>query len=195
MSTVLNSDTAILGKIKKAQYRHQIPALALLAVAFFANFFLSSFNMRYPSLTLAVIAMGWYMYVNACFRFRHKIVVPQEGVLLSPITGRVKSLKRSSDLYQLKINKSSLDLVEIRCPHESAMWDGNNLKLNYQETPLILRLEANELITFADVPMQPGNIIGMLVGGGTCSVNLPNTLVTDLKLKDICDAGQTALLI
>lgn len=195
MPTLIVSDTAILTKIKMSQYRHQIPPMALLMIAFFINFFLSEYNMRYPSLALVIVAIAWYLYAGFCFRFRANIPAPEAGLLLSPLTGRVMSLKRSSDLYQLKIAKSSLDMVEIRCPHESAVWEGDNLRCIYQEVPLIFRFEARELVRFESANMQPGNIIGMLVGSGTYSINLPTTLETHLNRKDICEAGQTALVI
>jgi hypothetical protein len=188
------SDAKYLAVIRKNQYRHQIPALALLVLSFLIKFALPAFNLRYPALGLAFLAMIWYMYIGACFRYKQRIQVYEVETLLSPITGRVRVLKSSSDLSYLKVTKHALDIVEIRSPHSSAEWDENNLKLNYRGHNLIFRLDGKEIIRFEDASMEAGNLIGMFIGAGSYSLSLPKPLEFDLNVKDICEAGTTALL-
>lgn len=188
------SDARYLAVIRKNQYRHQIPALALLVLSFLIKFALPAFNLRYPALGLAFLAMIWYMYIGACFRYKQRIPVHEEETLLSPITGRVRVLKSSSDLSFLKIAKHALDIVEIRSPHSSAEWEDNNLKLIYQGQNLIFRLESKEIIHFADASMDAGNLIGLMIGSGSCSISIPKPLEINLKPNEICEAGTTALL-
>lgn len=194
MPNFIYIDIHLLNRIKKLQYKAQIPALALLVLSFLLSFFFATFNMRYPSLILSIISLTWFMYVSACFRMRQKLPIPEPGQVLSPITGKVKSLKRSSDQYQLRIVKSFLDVVEIRCPHESAEWEGNALRLVFGETPLVFRFDTDNLVRFPEQEMQPGNVIGMISGSAVCSLNLSQSLMTALKPGDICDGGQTQII-
>lgn len=193
MPNFIYTDLHLLNRIKKMQYKSQLPALALLVLSFLISFFFASFNMRYPSLFLSIISLVWFMFISACFRQRQKLPVPEEGKLLCPLTGRVRSLKRSSDLYQLKISKSFLDVVEIRCPHESAVWDGDLLRVVYQDTPLVFRFETEKLVRFPEQEMQPGNVIGMISGSAICSLSLSQSMMTTLKPGDICEGGQTTI--
>jgi hypothetical protein len=190
----LLSDPKYLRIIKRNQYRHQIPALALLVIAFLLNFAFSTY-LRYPAMALAFTAMIWYMYVGACFRFKQRIPAYEEENLLSPLSGRVRLLKTSSDISYLKISKHALDTVEIRSPHSSSVWEGDTLTVNYQRHNLIFRFEGKELIRFEDASMDAGSLIGMLIGNGSVSISLPRPLVSDLKPKEICEAGLTCLLV
>jgi len=194
MPEILKSDISILLKIKKQQYRNQLPPLALLVLAFLISFFFSAYNLRYLSWGLSLIAFVWYLYVGFCHRYKEKIPAPEEGALLSPLTGKVRSLKRSSDIYQLRISKSFLDSVEIRCPHTSAEWDKDALRVVFRDAPLVFRFETEHLVKFAETEMQPGNIIGMIVGSAVCSLNLQQNLMTALKPGDICEGGFTPIL-
>lgn len=194
MPEIIYSDPKVLSRIKKMQYRSQVPPLALLILSFLISFVFASFNMRYPSLILSLISLVWFMYLRACYRIREKIPTPETDALLSPLTGKVGSLKRSSDLYQLKISKSFIDVVEIRCPHESAAWEGEALKVVYQEIPLVFRFEAENLHIFPKSEMKPGNTIGVIIGNAKCSISLPQSLVTRLKPGEICEGGVTTIV-
>lgn len=194
MPSNISIDPKLLTRIKRMQYRSQIPPLALLVLSFLISFVFASYNMRYPSLILSLISLIWFMYLRACYRIREKIAAPKTEQLLSPITGKVSSLKRSSDLYQLKIAKSFVDVVEIRCPHGSAFWEGENLRVVYQEVPLVFRFEAVNLHIFKEIDMKPGNPIGMIVGNAMCSISLPQSLVTMLKPGEICEGGVTTIV-
>ncbi len=194
MPEIIYSDPKLLMRIKKMQYRSQIPSLALLILSFLISFVFASFNMRYPSLFLSIVSLIWFMYLRVCYRIKEKIPAPNPENLVSPVTGKVSSLKRSSDLYQLKIAKSFLDVVEIRCPHASAVWDGEALRVEYQEVPLVFRFEAANLQIFPESEMKPGNLIGMIVGKAMCSISLPQSLVSKLKPGDICEAGVSSII-
>ncbi len=194
MPPLIYSDPNVLTRIKRMQYRNQLPPLALLILSFLIGFVFASYNMRYPSLALSLIALVWYLYVGNSYRIRQKIALPETDEVYSPLTGKVHSLKRSSDLYQLKIAKSFLDVVEIRCPHESALWDGDALRFTYQGTPLVFRFEAKHLNRFEEREMKPGNVIGMISGTAICILNLPQSLVTKLKPGDLCESGVTSII-
>ncbi|MDD2228890.1 MAG: hypothetical protein PHY48_05730 [Candidatus Cloacimonetes bacterium] len=182
-----------LTKIKKRQIRQQIPSLALLALSFLIGFIIPSFG-HYPALVFAMIAIAWYLYIGACHRFKERITVPDGDLLLSPVTGRVKSLKTSSDISLLKINKSVIDLVEIRCPHASCVWEEDKLRVNYHGQSLIFRFETEHLIRFEEAVMETGNLIGYIVGSGDCYISIPEPLQTKLKPKEICMAGLSVIL-
>ncbi|PKN73441.1 MAG: hypothetical protein CVU50_01625 [Candidatus Cloacimonetes bacterium HGW-Cloacimonetes-3] len=194
MPKTLITDIKYLRLIKKRQLQQQIPPLALLALSFLVSFAVPLFAFHYPSLVLSFIAIIWYLYVGICYRFRERIVIPDGDLLLSPITGRVRFLKTSSDISLLKISKSPLDLIEIRSPHASSTWEEDTLRVSYQQHNLIFRFDAGHLIRFEDAPMDAGNTIGFIVGSGTVSISLPNLLHTDLKVKDICQAGLSAII-
>lgn len=193
MPKYILSDAKHLAAVKKQQYRHQLPPLALVVFAFLVNFALPNFNLRYPSLSMAIIAMVWFSYVGACFRIKQRIPVLEGDLLLSPLTGRVRHIKRSSDMNQLKVFKYAIDIVEIRSPHASSEWDGDSLKLNYKGHNLSFRFEAKELIRFPESSMEAGSLIGMLIGKGSYTINLPLDLSLPVKAGDISEAGLTIL--
>ncbi len=166
----------------------------MLVLSFLVSFAIPLFGFHYPSLVLSLIAITWYLYVGVCHRFKERINVPDGDLLLSPITGRVRFLKTSSGISLLKIAKNPLDLVEIRSPHATSTWEDDTLKVSYQQHNLIFRFEAEQLIRFEDASMEAGSPIGYIVGKGTVSISIPNPLHTVLKVKDICEAGLSAIL-
>ena len=193
MPKQITTEIEYLTQIKKRQIRQQIPPLALLVLSFLVGFVVPSFG-HYPALIIAIIAVIWYMYVGTCHRFKEKIKVPDGDLLLSPVTGRVRSLKTSSDISLLRIDKSFIDLVEIRCPHASCEWEEDKLRVNYHGQSLIFRFEGEHLIRFVDAVMEAGNTIGYIVGNATCSISIPKPLQTKLKPKEICMAGLSVIL-
>ena len=194
MPKYILSDPQQISLIKKLQFQHQIPSLALVVIAFLLNLLMPNFNMHYPSLGLALIGVIWYMYVGLCFRFKQRIPALDSTALLSPITGRIRYVKTASDISQLKIGKSAVDLVEIRSPHADCMWEGETLKLVYQGCNLTFRFEANKLIRFENANMAAGHVIGVFSGAGSCYLSLPKPLNTGLRPKELCEAGLTSLI-
>lgn len=188
------SDPKLLSQIKKMQHRQQLPPLALLAIGFLIGFVIPDFNLREVSLVLCLIAIAWYLYVGACFRYRNKIPLPPSEVLLSPLSGRIQSIKSALDNYQVKISKHALDTVEVRCPHSSCQWDEDRLKLEYRGHSLSFRFEAKQLVKLENSEMQPGAVIALLIGAASCQIILPRDLPCDLPQHAICEAGVTPLI-
>lgn len=194
MPEYILSDPKLLSQIKKLQYRQQIPPLALLIIGFLISFVIPVFNLRYVSLAICLAAIIWFLYLGACFRYRNRIPRPSGDDLLSPVTGRIKKVKSALDAYQLVISKHALDTVEIRCPHSSSRWDEERLKLEYRGQSLSFRFDAEKLIRLEEAEMKPGEVIGLMIGSGTCQIILPRSLPCTLPSHTLCEAGTTPLI-
>lgn len=188
------SDPKYLAEIKRQQLRQQAPPLALLALSFLTSFAIPLLWFHYPSLILALIAIAWYLYVGFCFRFKERIHIPDGDLLLSPITGKVVYRKTSSDICLIKIHKSRIDLVEIRCPYPGCNWEEDTLRVSFQGYNLIFRFEGAKPQKFLTAEMEAGNLIGYLNGTATVSISIALPLQTALQQKELCDAGLTAIL-
>lgn len=171
-----------------------MPPLALLIIGFLISFLIPYFNLRYVSWAICLAAIIWYLYVGACFRFRNRIPVPSSDDLLSPLSGRIKQVKSALDSYQLVISKHALDTVEIRCPHSSSIWEEDRLKLEFRGNSLSFRFDADSLIKYEDAKMQPGEVIGLLIGKCNCQVILPRSMPCILPSHTLCEAGSTPLI-
>ncbi len=188
------SDPKYLSEIKRLQLRQQAPPLALLALSFLTSFAIPLFWFHYPSLILALIAIAWYLYVGFCFRFKERISIPDGDVLLSPITGKVGYRKTSSDICLIKIRKTQIDRVDIRCPYTGCTWEEDTLRVCYQEQNLVFRFEGAKLHKFNAADMVAGNMIGYIYGSATVSLSIPLPLQTSLQQNELCDAGLSVIL-
>lgn len=194
MSETILSDPKLLTQLKRLQYRQQIVPMALLVLSFLIGFIIPIADLRYISIAMSVIAVAWYTWIGMCHRFKHRIPRPETEELLSPVTGRVKQVKSSMDTYQLKIGKHALDCVEIRCPHPSCRWEDDNLRLDYQGQSMVFRFEGGHIVKISPIALNPGEVIGFLIGSASCHLILPRTMPCLVKPHDICEAGITPLL-
>lgn len=194
MPQYILSDPEILSQIKKLQYRQQVPPLALLIIGFLISVIVPIFDLRYLSMAICLAAIIWYLYVGACFRFRNRIPMPDHQGLLSPLTGRIKHLKSTTDAYQLVISKHALDTVEIRCPLAGSRWEEDKLKLDFEGNSLAFRFEAEKLIKLDKPEPKPGEVIGLLIGKASCQIILPRSKPCILSSHTLCEAGITELV-
>lgn len=194
MPKTIITDSQLLTELRKAQIRRQVPPLALLAISFLVSFLLPLLLFHYPSMVIAITSVIWFRVVAATFRCKHQIAVPDGDLLLSPITGKVRSIKSAPDYTLVRISKSMIDYVEIRSPHDSAEWEGDTLKLKYKGHNLIFRFETNSIKRIESADMQAGNIIGYIIGSAVCSVSIPRELSIAMKPKELCDAGLSVIV-
>lgn len=194
MPKTIITELKLLNELKKQQIRRQVPSLALLALSFMISILLPLFFYHYPSLILAILSFVWFRVVAANFRCKQKLIIPDGNLLLSPVTGRVRSIKTAPDYTLVRIGKSPIDYIEIRSPHDSAQWDNGTIKLQYMGHNLIFRFDSSHLQQIDSTDMQAGNIIGYIIGSAVCSISIPRELALEIKPKTICDAGLTALV-
>jgi hypothetical protein len=188
----LLSDADDLRRIKFAQFRTQVPALILLAVAIALNaFFPSAGSWLYSlALALALISITAYLFIGFCFRYRQRIPLPPEGSLVSPIQGKVAYVRSNDDITLLNIRKGIIDSVELRSPHKDCRLEDGVLHLDTPTGKISFRFSFNHIQWFADPDLSTGNIIGMVSGSGSCTIAF--TYPPDLKLAagDPIDAGE-----
>ncbi len=192
-SKYLLSDGNSLRRIKFAQFRSQVPALVVLAIAIVAQNIFPRANIFYPALALAVLAIGWYLYIGLCYRFKQRIPLPPDNALVSPIQGKIKFIRKSGDVTLLNINKIVLDSVEIRSPHSQCKLEDGVLHLDTINGKASFRFAFNKVQWFPEPDFTAGNIIGMVVGAGSCTLSLPTNTASDFKEGDALDAGDVLL--
>ena len=118
----LLSDPDALRRIKFAQFRAQLPALILVAVAIaLKNIFPQAGNWLFNlSLALAILAIAVYFFIGLCYRYRQRIPLPPPDALLSPIEGQIDRVRSSGDTTLLTVRKKLFDGVELRSPHSAS---------------------------------------------------------------------------
>ncbi|OQC09339.1 MAG: hypothetical protein BWX75_01148 [Candidatus Cloacimonetes bacterium ADurb.Bin088] len=188
-SQYLLSDPASLRRIKLLQFRSQVPALLLLLLALALNYIFPSANLYKLALLLAIVAIAWFLYLGFCYRYRQRIPIPPEGSLVSPVQGNVRSVQGNDDITLVNIRKMVLDSVEIRSPHQDCTLEDGVLHLALAAGKISFRFNIPRVIWFDNPDFSTGNIIGMAVGAGNCTITLPGSLELDLKPGQALDAG------
>jgi hypothetical protein len=82
-----------------------------------------------------------------------------------------------------------LDSVEIRSPHQDCTLEDGVLHLASAAGKISFRFNISRVIWFDNPDFSTGNIIGMAVGAGNCTITLPGSLELDLKPGQALDAG------
>ena len=188
----LISDPDELRRIKFAQFRVQVPALIVLALAIILNrIFPRAGNWIYGiSLALAIGALVAYFFIGLCFRFRQRIPLPSEDALLSPIEGRISRIIHDGDHTLLTIRKGIFDSVELRSPHSDCSLEDGMLWLETPAGKIQFRFNFQRIQWFVEPDMKAGNLIGMVVGNGSCTVVLPGKPDLTLQQQDAVKAAE-----
>lgn len=189
----LLSDANSLRKIKFAQFRKQIPPLILLALAIALNTIFPSQNLYSVALALALIAVAWYLFIGFCHRFKQRIPLPPELAMVSPIQGKIAYIRGNGDVTLIGIRKIILDSVEIRSPHSSCQLEDGALHLDEGIGRISFRFEFKNIQWFTEAEHSTGNIIGMAVGAGSCTISIPGKPVLTVQPGDPIDAGDTLI--
>lgn len=189
----LLSEAESLRRIKFAQFRHQVPALVLLALAIAANTVFPRQNVYGWALAGAVIAIAWYLLVGFTYRFRQRVPQSPSQSLLSPVQGKVSFIRASGDATQLGIRKIWLDRVELRSPHSSCRLEDGNLFVEGPAGRVSFRFSFRKLHWFEPPDFRAGNIIGLAVGNGSCTVSFPGKPELAVRAGDPVDSADALI--
>ncbi len=190
-SKYLLSNADALRLIKFAQFRAQVPALAIVAIAIaLKTFFPAAGNWLYTlSLVLAIAAVVLYFFIGLCFRYRQRIPLPPEEALLSPIEGKIDHIRGSGDITLLNVRKTIFDSVELRSPHSACRLEDGMLHLDSEAGKISFRFNFRQIQWFVNPDFSAGNIVGMVVGSGSCSVVFPGKPEFDIQAGDTVKAA------
>ncbi len=191
----LLSDADALSRIKLAQIRAQLPALAVVAVAIALKAFSrhSGQWLQVFSLVLALAGIILWFITGLLFRCRQRIPHPSADALLSPIAGRICGLRREGGSTLLTISKQPLSPAELRSPHSACRWEEGSLCLDTAAGRISFRLDFRHLQSFESADLVAGNLIGMVLGQGRCEVNLPGQPELSVQTGDRIDAADTLI--
>jgi hypothetical protein len=188
------SDGSALLRIKREQFKHQIPALLLLLCAFLLNIILPGTDLMVPALVVALAAIAWYLLVGAGFRFRQRIPIPPPESVVSPLQGKVNYIRSNDDITLVNIRKTFLDMVELRSPNDACRLEEGVLSLNTPSGKVSFRFNIRQIRYFDEPDYATGNLIGLLAGNGSCTITLPRALSLAIKAGDTLDAGDPILM-
>ncbi len=174
-SKYLLSDADSLRRIKFAQFRAQVPALVAVAVAIaLKTIFPSAGQWLYNlALALAILAIAVYFFIGLCFRYRQRIPLPSQSALLSPLEGRIDSIRSSEGALLVNVRKKLLDSVELRSPHSDCRLEDGSLFLDTPQGRISFRFSFKHINWFVDPDLSAGSIIGYVTGNGSCLVRFP----------------------
>ena len=188
---VLTSDPNVMHKIKFLQFRRQI--LPLAAVVIFM-----AINVIWPEkivLYLTIASFGWYLVERILFRTKNKIAAPVAGAFVSPVDGKVQSVRKGADSTLITLNKSFLDVVELRLPYPDLQTEIVN-NWNF-ETPLgqvNVRVKANKIEYFDNKNIH-GSVIGVMPGNGIITIHIPSSINVLVSEKQSVFGGESELFL
>lgn len=184
----------LLKQIKRKQYLRQIPAiLVIIAGICLQYWFPHGGFLFYPALIIALGGIAWDLWILGNFRYNDKIARPEEGLIVSPLEGKIKFVRKTQDLTLINISKTFLDELEIRSPHADCVLEDEMLKLHLPAGTITFRFNANELVWFDRPDFSAGSLIGMMVGSGSCTISLPQGLESKLKEGADISGGQSVI--
>lgn len=192
--TIIMTPVSFITKIKKMQYRRQLPAIGVVFLGIVLPYWFPGAGfLFYPALVIAIAGVIWYMWIWGNFRFNNKIPVPPADDVLSPIEGKLKFVRRSQDITLINITKSFLDVVEIRSPHTRTILEDEMLKLHLDMGTITFRFNTEHIHWLDEPDFASGNIIGMIHGPATCTITLPAGMETALQTPHLIHAGITMI--
>lgn len=191
----LLSDADSLRRIKLAQIRAQLPALAVVAVAIALKAIWRHSGQWLQGFSLALALAGIILWIitSLLFRCRQRIAPPAADALLSPIAGSISSLRKSGNSTELIISKQPFAQVELRSPHSACRWEDGALCLDTPAGRISFRFAFRHFQSFASASLGTGSLIGMALGQGRCEVTLPGQPELCVQTGDRIDAADPLL--
>lgn len=190
MNKYLLSEGDVLERIRKFQIRSQAIPLAVVIVAFILSM---GFGKHIVLMLLAIAGAAMYAHAFMMHRYRKRIIQPDADSIYVPISGKVESLQERGDTLRITIRKASYDQVEIRCPHEGCYWEGREL---VSKSPkLRISFSAKRIFRMTDARMKSGEVLSLMIGPGSCIIELPRPRNLLLQSGSVCEAGETRICI
>lgn len=191
----ITTDYKILRKIQRRKYSRLILPIIAIFLALVITYLMSSRDyMYYPLLALTVASFIWYGYIMVSFRTKGRIVEPEPEMMVIPIEGRIKSLRSSEEMHSIRIVKAFLDVIEIRAPVSSGFTrEKDSLIIRTGTEPIHYLFHGNGILWFDVSEPTAGQVIGLLIGKGYCTINLPATYQLQVADSQIVFGGETTI--
>lgn len=197
MDTELNyirNPYTLIRQIKRKQYLRQIPPILVIILGIGLQYlFPHGGFLYYPALILALGGIAWDLWILGSFRYNDKIAAPPEGVIVSPLEGKIKFIRQNQEITLINIRKTFLDELEVRSPHPDCVLEEDVLKLHLPAGTISFRFNAREVVWFERPDFSTGNLIGMMIGAGSCTISLPQGISSPLRTGDDISSGQSVI--
>ena len=192
--TYIRNPLPLVKQIKRKQYLRQLPAiLVIIAGICLQYWFPRGGFLYYPALIIALGGIAWDLWILGSFRYNEKIAPAPEGSIVSPLEGKLKFIRQNQDLTLVNISKTFLDELDIRSPHSDCVLEDEMLKLHLPAGTITFRFNAREVVWFERPDFSTGNIIGMMIGAGSCTISLPQGIGTELKTGADISSGRSVI--
>jgi hypothetical protein len=185
----LTSEPKIMHKIKYMQFRKQLYPLIAVMVFMIVNIFWLQPIFQY----LTIVAFGWYLLERIFFRTKNKILVPEAGAFVSPVEGKVQSVRKSPDATLITLRKSIFDVVELRLPYPDMQTEiADNWNFETPAGQVNIRIKARK-IKYFDSNNKPGSVIGVIPGKAVIVIHVPASINVLVNEKQNVFGGETEL--
>lgn len=183
-----------LRAIKKKQYLMLLLPFGVIALGIGMQYWFPSAGfLNIPALAVTLIGIVIYMWFYATYRYNNKIPKPEEGVIVSPLEGKIKYIRTNQDLQLININKTYLDVLEIRCPHQDCILEDEMLKLHREDGTITFRFNSDKIKWLQTSHWETGDLIGIMPGKGSCTINLPKSYELAITEGQNTAPGQTVI--
>ena len=182
------STIILMKKVQAQKYKYALVPLILVV----GSFFLSN---KLPQEIVQILSVtGMILYLMILFKFRlgRGGIHNDSNAILSPISGKVKSIEENDSIVTIKIEKSNFDACGIRFTFENDIWENDTI-VN-PNTNINCEFSSNKIIkNITDQSMQ-GNLAGFYLSKMSCIISIPLEKVKlNIKVGDKCFAGKTTL--
>jgi hypothetical protein len=186
---ILTSDPHVLQKIKYLQFRRQLIPIIVVVLLLVLNIFWPHPYLFYPSL----LAFAWYIWERILWRTKNKIAAPEPGTFVSPVNGRISSVKRGEDSTEIILKKSVIDIVELRLPYPGLRMESiRNLLFDTAAGLVSLQIQSHRIAFFENRDVA-GEVIGVVPGNSTFEIKVPAGLKILVKPGQAVFGGETVL--
>lgn len=186
---VLMTELKALQKIKAMQFRRQMLPMAIVVLLLIINIVSPHRMILYPALA----AFAWYLLERIRFRTKNKIAAPDAGTFVSPVNGKIQSVRKNPDSTQITMRKSWLDVVELRLPYPDLKMESNrNWIFDTAAGKVAVSIESGSL-TFFENTNTTGSVIGVIPSSAIVTINVPVNLKVLVQEKQNVFGGETVL--
>lgn len=142
---------------------------------------------------ITIAGLAGFFITALRFRYRNRIIQPSGDSIYVPLSGKVESIKKIGQRMLISIHKHNFDPVEIRCPHDNCVWEAGELLLPQPE--MRISFSSMRMIRITQARMKAGEVVALMIGKGSCRIELPADLPIMMKQDAVCQAGESRICV
>ena len=186
--TERESTIILMKKVQVLKYKYALIPLVLVVGSFFLS------NKLPQNIVQILSTTGLILYLMILFKFRlGRVGIEMESnAILSPISGKIKSINEDNSKVEIKIVKNNFDSCAIRFTFADDEWE-NNCLIN-QNTDIKCEFSSEKILINKSEQSRQALLAGFILQPTECLISFPKEKIkANVKIGDKCFAGRTTL--